>query len=186
MWGLLSLWLIGCYFVGCLRYALQLSRHHQNFCKKELILNQRYLPHPDSDSTDFFFEIEYFFTKNPDLQLYFADLAPRRPDLRRKFTALKNCLQPHWFLDQRYLLHPDSDSTDFFLNLGIFSQGIKICNYILQIFHQNIQIWPATRRPRNPAKMKKKKISTVCPRKCSNTNCCSSDTNCCRSNPEIL
>ena len=65
------------------------------FLQKELILNQRYLPHPGSDSTECFFEIGYFFTKNPDLQLDFADLAPGRPDLCRKLTALKNYLQPH-------------------------------------------------------------------------------------------
>ena len=60
-----------------------------------LILNQRYLPHPDSDWTDSFFEFECFFTKNPDLQLDFVDIAPGRLDLRRKIVALKNYLRPH-------------------------------------------------------------------------------------------
>ena len=42
------------------RSVLLLSRHPQNFCKKELILNQRYLPHPDFDSTDFFLKLGVF------------------------------------------------------------------------------------------------------------------------------
>ena len=93
---------------------LQLSRRHPKFLKKEPILNQRYLPHPDSDSPDFFFEIRCFVTRIPDLQLDLTDLAPGHPDLRRKFTAMKIVCNPTDFLNQRYLLHPDSDSTDFF------------------------------------------------------------------------
>ena len=41
-----------------------------------------------------FFEIGYFFTKNPDMQLDFIDLLLRCPDLRHNFAAPKNCLQP--------------------------------------------------------------------------------------------
>ena len=67
----------------------------RNFLEKELILNQRYLPHPDSDSPDLFFEIRCFVTRIPDLQLDLTDLAPGRPDLRRKFAGPKNSLQPH-------------------------------------------------------------------------------------------
>ena len=33
-------------------------------------------------------------------------------------------------LNQRYLPHTNSNSADFFLNLGMFSQGIKICKFI--------------------------------------------------------
>ena len=58
--------------------------------QKELILNQRYLPHPDFDSPDFFFEIGCFFTKIPDLQLDIADLALGRLNLCRKRAAQKN------------------------------------------------------------------------------------------------
>jgi len=39
----------------------------QNFLEKELILNQRYLPHPNSDSTKFFFEFGYFSVGNLDM-----------------------------------------------------------------------------------------------------------------------
>jgi len=69
--------------------VLLLSRHPQNFCKKELILDQRYLLHPDSDSTDFFFEIGYFFTKNIYLQLDFVDLAQKCIYMICKVAALE-------------------------------------------------------------------------------------------------
>ena len=39
----------------------------QNFLEKELILNQRYLPHPNSNSIDFFFDIGYFSARNPNM-----------------------------------------------------------------------------------------------------------------------
>jgi len=58
--------------------------------EKELILNQRYLPFPDSNLADFFFELGCFLTKNPDLQLDFADFVPKRTDLHRKLATLKN------------------------------------------------------------------------------------------------
>ena len=48
----------------------------QNFLEKEITLNQRYLPHPNSDSIDFFFEFVYFFAMNLDLLFVskFSDL----------------------------------------------------------------------------------------------------------------
>jgi hypothetical protein len=55
--------------------------------KKELILNHRYLLHPDSDSGDFFFETGCFYEINLDLQVVSAIYSPKFPEITLKFTA---------------------------------------------------------------------------------------------------
>ena len=159
-----------------LRFALQQFRRHKN-SDKIVDFKSAISPTSELRFDPFFFEIGWFFERISDLQLDFAYLAPGRLDLRRKLAALKNYLQPHWFLNQRYLLHPDSDLTDFFFEIGYFSHRIQICNYILQILHQIVQILSKNSPP--PKSYKKKKSPLVCPRKCY-------DTTCYRSNPEIL
>ena len=92
----------------------------------------------------------------------------------------ENCLQSHWFLNQRYLLHPDSDLTNFFFWIWVFfhkkyRSAIRFCISRTKMYRSYLQI----RRRKIPAKNKNKKITLWCPRKCY-------DTNCYRSNPEIL
>ena len=66
----------------------------QNFeiSSRELILNQQYLPHLNSDSADFFFEFGYLFPRNPNLQFVYENFAHKFSELLCKLLAQKTIL----------------------------------------------------------------------------------------------
>ena len=62
----------------------------QNFLEKEMILNQRYLPHLNSDSANFFifiFNFGYFSARNPNLLFIFENFVQKFSDLLCKLSA---------------------------------------------------------------------------------------------------
>jgi len=96
----------------------------QKILKKELILNQQYLPHLDPDSTDLSFEIGKFFKRSSNLLSFFWNSAQKLQNW------LENCYPwifiikystTQLILNQWYLLHKDSDSIDFFVWNWVFS-----------------------------------------------------------------
>ena len=79
----------------------------------------------------FFFPIWIFFCKKPKYAIRFYKCFQRIHVYDLQTCLPEKCLQHHWFLDQRYILHPDSDLADFFLTWVFFH---KQSRYVIKFY----------------------------------------------------